>query len=137
MYKKIECMVGCFSVSVLLKGVVDSFAWICTGLYGPNADGLRDALCTELDSVRGRWSAAWCLFGDFNITRYPTERLGCSSFSPSMFKFLDFIERNLLIDIPLVGGEYTWFRDSENPSMSRIDRVLVFVDWEDHFLDVT
>ena len=136
-YKKIDCMVGCFSVSVLLKGVVDSFAWICTGLYGPNADGLRDALCTELDSVRGRWSAAWCLFGDFNITRYPPERLGCSSFSPSMFKFLDFIERNLLIDIPLVGGEYTWFRDSENPSMSRIDRVLVFVDWEDHFLDVT
>ena len=84
MYKKIECMVGCFSVSVLLKGVVDSFAWICTGLYGSNVDGLRDALCTELDSVRGRWSAAWCLFGDFNITRYPAERLGCSSFSPAM-----------------------------------------------------
>ena len=106
-------------------------------VYGLNADGLRDALGTELNSVRGRWSAAWCLFGDFNIIRYSAEYLGCSSFSPAMFKFSDFIERNFLVDIPLVGGEYTWFRDSENPSMSRIDRVLVSADWEDHFLDVT
>ena len=54
MYKKIDCMVGCFSVSVLLKGVVDGFAWICTGVYGLNADGFKDALWTEFDSVRGR-----------------------------------------------------------------------------------
>ena len=54
-----------------------------------------------------------------------------------MFKFSNFIERNFLVDLPLVGGEYTWFRDSENPSMSRIDRVLVSADWKDHFLDVT
>ena len=34
-YKNIDCMVGCFFVSVLLQGVVDGFAWICTGVYGP------------------------------------------------------------------------------------------------------
>ena len=38
-----------------------------------------------------------------------------------MFKFLDFIEKDLLVDLPLVGGEYTWFRDFDNPSMSKID----------------
>ena len=53
-----------------------------------------------------------------------------------MFNFSDFIERNFLINLPLVGGEYTWFRDSANPTMSRIDRVLVSADWEKHFLDV-
>ena len=47
------------------------------------------------------------------------------SFSPTMFKFSDFIEKDLLVDLPLVGGEYTWFRDFDNPSMSKIDRVLV------------
>ena len=54
-----------------------------------------------------------------------------------MFKFSDFIETNFLVDLPLVRGEYTWFHDSKNPSMSRIDRVLVSTNWEDHFLDVT
>ena len=103
-YKKIDRRVGCFSVSVLLKGVVDDFAWICIGVYGPNADGLRDALWTELDSVRGRWSAACCVFGNFKIIKYPAERLGCTSFSPVMFKLSNFIERKFLVDITLVGG---------------------------------
>ena len=103
-YKKMDVLVGCFSVSILFKGVVDGFDWICIGVYGPNVDGLRDALWTELDSVRERWTAAWCVFGDFNIIRYPAERLGCTSFSPAMFKFSDFIEMNFLIDLPLVGG---------------------------------
>ena len=33
-YEKIDCVVGSFSVSILLKGVVDGFVWICTGVYG-------------------------------------------------------------------------------------------------------
>ena len=74
--------------------------------------------------MRVRWSSAWCVLGDFNIIRYPTERLDCNSFSLAMFNFLDFIERNFLVDLPLIGGEYKWFRDSANPFMSRIDRVL-------------
>ena len=72
---------------------------------------MRDAFWVELDSVRVRWSSAWCVLGDFNIIRYPTKRLGYTSFSPAMFNFSDFIERNFMVDLPLVGGEYTWFRD--------------------------
>ena len=54
-----------------------------------------------------------------------------------MFKFSDFIVKHSLVDFPLEGGECTWFRDSDRPSMSRIDKMLVFADWEDHFLDMT
>ena len=97
---------------------------------------MRDALWAKLDSVRARWSSTWCVFGDFNIIRYPAEHLGCNLFSPAMFNFSDFIERNFLVDLPLVEGEYMWFRDSVNPSMSRIDRVLVSTNWEEHFSDV-
>lgn len=136
MNEKIDCMVGSFSILVLLKGVADGFVWICTGVYGPNDISLRDALWAELDSVRARWSSAWCVFGDFNIIRYPVVHLGCNLFSSAMFNFSDFIKKNFLVDLPLVGGEYTWFRDSVNPSMSCIDRVLVSTDWAEHFSDV-
>ena len=45
-----------------------------------------------------------------------------------MFAFLDFIEANFLVDLPLEGTLFTWFRDSGRDCMSRIDRTLASVD---------
>ena len=80
---------------------------------------------------------AWCLVGDFNIIRYPSERLGCELFSPAMFAFSDSVESNSLVDLPLEGAFFIWFRDSSIPSMSRIDRALVSLDWEEHFENIS
>ena len=80
---------------------------------------------------------AWCLVGDFNIIRYPSERLGCESFSPAMFAFSDFIESTSLVDLPLEGASFTWRRDSGLPSMSIIDKALVSLHWEKHFENVS
>ena len=54
-----------------------------------------------------------------------------------MFAFSDFIENNSLVDLPLKGAFFTWFRDSGLPSMSRIDRALVSLNWEEHFENVS
>ena len=59
------------------------------------------------------------------------------SFSLAMFAFLDFIENNSLVDLPSEGASFTWFRDSGLPTMSRIDRVLVSLDWKEHFENVS
>ena len=83
--EKIDVFVGQFSVSVLFRGVLDGFEWVCTGIYGPNADQHRAALWEELSRVCVQWTTAWLLFGDFNIIRYPGERLGCDSFSHVCF----------------------------------------------------
>ena len=42
-----------------------------------------------------------------------------------------------LVDLPLEGASFTWFRDSSSDCMSRIDRTLVSVDWVDHFGNVS
>ena len=136
-FEKLDVIVGQFSVSVLLRGVVDDFVWACIGVYGPNDDGQWATLWEELSQVRARWPMAWCLVGDFNIFRYPCERLGCELFSPTMFAFLDNIESNSLVDLPLEGASFTWFRDSGLPPMSRIDKALVSLNWEEHFENVS
>ena len=120
--EKIDVSIGQFSVSVLLRGVLDGFEWVCTGLYGPNVDHHRAALWEELSRVRVRWNIACFLFGDFNIIRYPCKRLGCETFSSAMIAFSDFIENNYLVELPLDRATYTWFRDAEPQAISCIDR---------------
>ena len=58
-FEKLDVIVGQFSVSVLLRGVVDDFVWACIGVYGPNDSGQRSTLWEELSQVRARWPMAW------------------------------------------------------------------------------
>ena len=133
---KIDSCIGEFSVSCSWKGVEDGFEWTCTGVYGPTVETFRSSFWAELVNIRQRWNSPWCILGDFNVVRYPNEKLGGRSFSPGMLAFSDFIENSHLVDLPLVGGTYTWSSGSDPPSMSRIDRALVSPDWEEQFPDV-
>jgi hypothetical protein len=132
----VDVVKGKFSVSCLWKGLVDGFDWACSGVYGPHTDGERLELWNELSSVRHRWASPWCAIGDFNIIRVPSERWGYSGFCPAMVVFSDWIDNLQLVDLPLVGGRYTWSNSSTPPSMSRLDRALISADWEEHFSDV-
>uniref|UniRef100_A0A2N9I5R6 Reverse transcriptase domain-containing protein n=1 Tax=Fagus sylvatica TaxID=28930 RepID=A0A2N9I5R6_FAGSY len=134
--ERIDSIVGRFSVSCHWKSLVDGFEWVGTGVYGPNRDDSRSELWAELSEIRHQWSQPWCIFGDFNVVRFPSERRGCVRVTPAMVEFSDFIEGSNLIDLPLNGGLYSWCNGSTNPSMSRIDRVLVSTDWEEHYPDL-
>ncbi len=135
--EKFDVFVGRFSVSCLWRGVCDGFTWVGTGIYSPTCDVIRRDVWVELRYIRLRWDHPWCLLGDFNVIRFPSERLRCRRYTPPMIEFLDFIEDLNLVDLPLGGGgQFTWSSGSDNPSMSRIDRALISSDWEAHFPDV-
>jgi hypothetical protein len=74
----------------------------------------------------------WCIGGDFNITRFPSERFGDGSVS-AMRDFCDFISKQGLMNFPLAGGSYTWSTSCDPLVWSRIDRFLVSPDWEARF----
>uniref|UniRef100_A0A2N9HPF7 Endonuclease/exonuclease/phosphatase domain-containing protein n=1 Tax=Fagus sylvatica TaxID=28930 RepID=A0A2N9HPF7_FAGSY len=134
--ERIDSKVGMFSVSCHWKSLGDGFEWVGTGVYGPNRNDSRSEFWAELVEVRNQWSQPWCIFGDFNVVRFPSERRGCVRVTPAMEEFSDFIDGYNLIDLPLNGGLYSWCNGAANPSMSRIDRVLVSTDWEEHYPDV-
>ena len=80
------------------------------------------------------WDAPWIVGGDFNIVRYPSERVGAEHITNPMQDFTDFIFSNGLMDIPMAGGQYTW---SNNNSRSRLDRFLFSPNIEEHFTMVS
>jgi hypothetical protein len=67
------------------------------------------------------------------VVRFPNERRAGGGTSSAMWDFSDFISDQGLLDLPLVGGRFTWSSNQENPSMSRLDRFLVSPEWDTQF----
>lgn len=51
--------------------------------------------------------------GDFNVVKYPVERLGASRVLHQMRQFNDFIQECELVDLPLRGTTYTWINNQD------------------------
>ena len=45
----------------------------------------------EAGGLIRRWDVPWCIGGDFNVTRFPSERLGAASISIAMEEFSVFV----------------------------------------------
>jgi hypothetical protein len=79
------------------------------------------------------WSLPWCIGGDFNVTRFSSERSGDIHLCSAMIEFSGFIANQSLLDLPLAEGSSTWSIAQDPPMWSRIDRFLVSHDWEAWF----
>jgi len=96
----------------------------------------KKTLWEEITGIKGAsQELVWCLCGDFNAVRSRRERKGASSrdaaASGQMSEingFNCFIESNMLLDLPIVGKAYTWFR-ANGSAKSRLDRFLVTEEW--------
>jgi len=104
--EKIDECVGEFTLAILFRNVEDYFSWAFAGIYGPNSDGDGRFLWDELAGLLSWWNFPWCIGRAFNITRFPSERLGA-----------DFIFYHGLMDLPLVGGKFTWSNNWDSPSL--------------------
>ena len=100
-------------------------------VYSPCALSAKKSLWEELTNAKlDSQELAWCVCGDFNAVRSRSERkgIGRGDQSREMNGFNSFIESNSLLDLPLVGKLYTWFKP-DGTAKSRIDRALVTEEW--------
>ncbi|KAG6730543.1 hypothetical protein I3842_01G085700 [Carya illinoinensis] len=127
----IEEYVGEYLVACSVANVDDGFKWGFVGVYGPNVDSNRRLLWDEIAALCSWWYCSWCIGGDFDITRSPSERSGDSSIGPAMAYFSSLIFELNLVDLPLAGGDYIW--PSNERAWSKLDRFIVSPSWEAHF----
>lgn len=80
-------------------------------------------------SKRGFGNRLWCLVGNFNAVLSLSERIGQGGRSSiqECAVFRDFVGDFELVDVPLLGKKFTWYR-SDSSSMSRLDRFLLSKD---------
>jgi hypothetical protein len=104
---------------------------------GPKDNVDRKCLWDELVDLVSWWELSWCIEGDFNVVRYSCERLGDFKRSPAMLAFSELIFDQGLMDIPCVGGNFTWSNNCDFQSWSKIDRFLLSLEWKDQFPNVS
>ncbi|XP_016497009.1 uncharacterized protein LOC107815877 [Nicotiana tabacum] len=103
------------------------------GVYGPHTNPEREELWLELAAIRSIWNEQWVIGGDFNVCRYESERYNCVRRSRAMVSFSDIIQDLVIIDLPLQGAYYTWFRGEDSLPALRIYRFLISPEWCDSF----
>ena len=100
-------------------------------VYAPCDNTRQQVLWNPLSSrIEALMGQNVCVCGDFNAIRSAAERRSVSSAShqESIDSFNGFVVNNNLVDLPLRGRTYTWYR-GDGRTMSRIDRFLLSDNW--------
>ena len=100
-------------------------------VYAPCESLRRQDVWNQLGLVISNFrDSSWCVCGDFNAIRSQVERKSrmVGTFVEDYSDFNQFIDNNILLDLPLCGRNYTWFR-GDGISMSRLNRFLLSEDW--------
>jgi len=134
--KVAEC-VGNYTLAVSFRNVVDYSTWAFSGVYDPNSIRDRRLSWDELAGLLSCWNLPWFIGGDFNVTRFPNERLGAACLCYAMMEFSYFIFDQSQMDLPLVGGAFTWSTSHDPLVWSKIDKFLVSPKWEALFPGVS
>lgn len=86
--------------------------------------------------MRSFCEGPWVVCGDFNTTRFPSEKINCSRISGAMFDFSSCINKLELVDPPLFGGSYTWRGGANKKKASRIYRFLYSFPQDEIFTQI-
>ncbi|XP_016170630.1 uncharacterized protein LOC107613242 [Arachis ipaensis] len=115
---------------VLLKN--DFHCAFCL-VYGAHTRVGKLAVWEELSFIAGLCQVPICYMSDFNEVIQVEERKSQDRLTASAEDFKSWIQDIQLVDLSLNDRKFTWFRGC---SCSRIDRVLVSVEWTEEFSEI-
>nr|XP_025628421.1 uncharacterized protein LOC112721586 [Arachis hypogaea] len=102
-------------------------------VYGAHGRVAKRVVWEELSYIAGLCKIPFCFMGDFNEILQIEDRKGLQSLPGSAEEFKSWVQDMQLVDLPLTDRKFTWFRGQ---SCSRIDRVLVNIEWVEEFPDI-
>lgn len=132
-----DVLVGWYSVTVAVKPATNADTaapnWWLNAVYGPQEDRDKAIFLEELEAIRDACQGPWAVTGDFNLILNQEDKSNDQIDRANLRRFRRTVAALELQDLHLHGRAFTWSNERENPTLVRLDRVLVSMDWEELF----
>jgi hypothetical protein len=104
--------------------------WCILNVYGFAQEDKKEDFLREMASFCGKCKDPYVIGGDFNILRFSSEKN--KVFVPNRFSdmFNSVINAYDLKELHMSGGKYTWSNNQANPTLEKLDKILVSKEWE-------
>lgn len=100
----------------------------CINIYSPHNDVKKRHVWRQIEEIMAKIEDELCIImGDFNSVLAKSDRINCSYRNTDTENFLKFMNNNVLTDIPLSNGSFTWFGLAGK--YSKLDRALASTNW--------
>ncbi|XP_071694336.1 uncharacterized protein [Rutidosis leptorrhynchoides] len=118
--------IWCDDNYVIVKGtwVREKLEVFMVNVYAPQMLADKVVLWSKLSSFMNANPGNFILMGDWNAVRVPGDRCGSDFCAHDAREFNDFIDSNILYEVPLGGLHFTW-RTKAGDKLSKLDRFFV------------
>jgi hypothetical protein len=91
-------------------------------------------LLSELAEIGFDQILPFMLGGDFNLSRFPSEKNKELEINRQNDVFNYVINLYELRELVMIGGTFMWWNNHKEPTLEKLDRVLVLKSWDKFFL---
>jgi exonuclease III len=102
-------------------------------VYGPAHDDRKNDFLTELAGICANNKIPTLIGGDFNILRFSSDKNKKFTVNRYTDLFNWIVNTYELRDLPLNGGKFTRSNNQADPTLERLDRILINRNWENLF----
>lgn len=129
----VQVEIRVYFVRILVFDKVAKCHWNLITIYGDAQINGKAAFLAELSKVYHDNPQPCLVGGDFNLIRNSSEKNKPNETDHWSFVFNVIIEHAGLRELPLNGRNFTWANNLVDPTIEKLDRVLICPDWEEHY----
>lgn len=122
-----------YSIWVLVRNRTTNFRFWVVDIYGPAQHELSADFISEISEVCSKEELPFVMGGYFNLIRNNRKRNKGQGAQSLMDMFNSFIGRFQLREILISGSKFTWSNKQKDPTLIKLDRILVSDGWENNF----
>jgi hypothetical protein len=132
-FNVISISIGRFFVKARVFDSKNQMEYWLIIIYGAAQDEDTDLFLQTLSDICENLDIPALIGGDFNILRFTNEKNKDGGVTRFSDEFNDIISRFAFRELHLSGGFFTWSNNQANPTLEKLDRILINSAWETVF----